>query len=111
MIFVRNSEISLGVIAGCAGLILSGLSMLNLLPYRPAFGGEPSLVVGAVLAGANIIGILGALIVGKNHILGAAIMTVVTIAVIVFGFPWQSLPAVIYIMSVVMAAVPVKPAQ
>lgn len=109
---MRKTEIYLGIIAGLAGIILAVLYMLNVLPYKTAvLDVQTVFVFGTVLIGANIIGIAGALLINRNHLLGSAVMTAVTIIVVVFGFPWQSLPAVIYIMSVVMAAVPVKPAQ
>ncbi len=106
---MRKTEIFLGIFAGFIGIILAVLFMLNILPYK--FEVSDASIFGIILAGANITGIIGALLVNKNNILGAAVMAAVTITVMIFGFPWQSLPAVIYIMSVVMAVVPVKPAQ
>lgn len=109
---MRKTEIFLGIFAGFIGIILAVLFMLNILPYKFEIPDANTVFTfGIILAGANITGIIGALLVNKNNILGAAVMAAVTITVMIFGFPWQSLPAVIYIMSVVMAVVPVKPAQ
>jgi hypothetical protein len=44
----------------------------------------------------------------KNNIAGAGLMAACLIMILIFGFPWQSLPAVVYVISVVMAVVPEK---
>lgn len=109
--YVRKTDICLGIFAGFAGIVLAALSMLEILPYNAAVSANTIYIFGIILIGANIIGIIGALLIKKNNLLGSAVMAAVTIIIMIFGFPWQSLAAVVYIMSVVMAAVPEKPAQ
>lgn len=106
---MRKTEFIFGLCAGTAGVLLAALSLLSLLPYLPEPGTADHTYAFICLA-ANIFGIFGALIVQKYNIAGAVIMAAAVIAVMLFGFPWQSLPAVLYIISVVMAAVPVKAA-
>lgn len=109
---MRKTEIGLGIAAGLSGIVLGVLSLLFILPYQSdtliPHNVQTIVPISIVLIAANTIGIVGALLVKKHHILGSVFMTIVTIAVLVLGFPWQSLPAVLYIMSVVMALVPVK---
>lgn len=113
---MRKMEIGLGVAAGIAGLLLAALSMMGVLPYsaKDVFLPHDAQNVhtyAIVLAAANALGVAGALIVKRHHVLGSLIMFAVTLTVLVFGFPWQCIPAVVYIMSVVLAMVPVKYAE
>jgi hypothetical protein len=107
---MRKTELWLGVGAGTAGVLLAVLSLFGVLPYSPqALTASSSVTLSAVVcAAANIIGIAGAVTVQRHHIMASAVMTVVMVVVLFFGFPWQSIPAVVYIMSVVLALVPVK---
>lgn len=107
---MRKTEFIFGLCAGAAGLALALLSLFSLLPYPPGLdnGGES---FSFICLGANVLGIIGALFVQKNNIFGALSMAVSMLALMFFGFPWQSLPAVLYIISIVMAAVPVKSAE
>lgn len=105
---MRKTEFIFGLLAGTAGLALSLLSLFSLLPPPPPEidnGGE---AYAYICLAANALGIIGALSVQKNNIFGALSMSVSMLALMFFGFPWQSLPAVLYIISIVMAAVPVK---
>ena len=106
---MRKTEFIFGLCAGASGLVLAALSLFSLLPHLP--GPDPLRQTYAFIClAANLFGVFGALIVQKYNIAGAAVMAASTIAVMLFGFPWQSLPAVLYIISLVMAAVPVKTA-
>jgi hypothetical protein len=110
---MRKLEIGLGVAAGTTGIILSILSMMQILPYTTEDIFLPHDAANVqtyaiVLLAANAIGVAGAVIVKWHHVLGSVTMFAVTLIVLVFGFPWQSIPAVVYVMSVVLAMVPVK---
>jgi ABC-type Fe3+ transport system permease subunit len=109
---MRKTEFIFGLCAGITGLVLAALSYFSLLPRSEivSFSANTLSVYAAVCMAANVLGIIGALLVQKHNIPGAVIMAVSLIAVLLFGFPWQSLPAVLYIISVVMATVPVKTA-
>ena len=101
---MRKTEFWLGVCAGAAGLLLAVLSLLGILTYL-----EEAVAAHAyVCIAANVVGIFGAVVVRKHNILGAAIMAAAMVTIMCFGFPWQSIPAVMYIISFVMAAVPEK---
>jgi hypothetical protein len=63
---------------------------------------------GYIQLGANALGIAGALIVMKHHIAGSVMMLLAATAAMLFGFPWQSISGVTYIMAIVLAVVPVK---
>lgn len=104
---MRKTELTLGLLAGATGLLLAVLDLLGMLGYLD--GTLASAGFSAyILLGANVVGIAGALIVLKQHVAGSAVMALATVTVMVFGFPWQSISAVIYIMAVVLAMVPVK---
>jgi hypothetical protein len=104
---MRKTEIVLGVCAGVAGLLLAVFSALSLLPYLAEYSKD--IQTGAVICMiANAAGIVGAFIVHKSNMAGAAVMAACLIVILFYGFPWQSIPAVMYVVSVVMAAVPVK---
>ncbi len=112
---LRKTEIGLGIVAGSLGIVLGLLSFFEVLPYRVdtfiPHNADTTLLVSILMVGANAIGIFGALTVHKHHVLGSAVMGFVTLAVLIIGFPWQSISAVAYIMSIVMALVPVKAIQ
>ncbi len=110
---MRKLEIGLGVAAGLTGIILSVLSLMQVLPYTESDVFLPhdaaSLqTYGIVLLAANICGVIGAIIVKWRNLLGSIVMVIVTLVVLVFGFPWLCIPAVVYVMSVMLAMVPVK---
>jgi uncharacterized membrane protein len=107
---MRRTELVLGLLAGIAGLLLALLVLLGVLGYLD--GTLASAATSSyILVGANVIGIVGALTVRRHHIAGSVTMAAVTVTILVFGFPWQSIPGVIYIISVVLAVVPVKTAK
>ena len=109
---MRKTEMIFGLCAGAAGILIGVLSLVSLLPWQEAASVYPETLkaYAVVCIAANALGALGALLVQKHNIPGAVIMAVSMLALLFFGFPWQTLPAVLYIISVVMATVPVKTA-
>lgn len=111
---MRKTELIFGICAGASGLVLAVLALFSFLPFSPdAVHGLSQSTLNTyalICVAANVLGIAGALLVQKLNIAGALIMAVSMIAIMLFGFPWQSLPAVLYIISLVMAVVPVKAA-
>jgi ABC-type Fe3+ transport system permease subunit len=107
---MRKTEFMFGLCAGIAGLALAALSYFSLLPHPEtvSYSDNTLKMYAALCMAANALGIAGALLVQKHNIPGAVFMAVSLIAILIFGFPWQSLSAVLYIISVVMATVPVK---
>ena len=101
---MRQTELWFGVVAGIAGLLLAVLSITGILPYI----GDAVRAYDVVCIAANATGIVGAIIVQRYNIAGSVIMAAVMIVVMCFGFPWQSIPAVMYIISVVLAVAPVR---
>lgn len=106
-IVMRKTEMILGIAAGAAGGIIALLSAFNILPFLPEHSRGAVYWAGICLC-ANAVGTAGAFIVPKNNIAGAGLMAACLIMILIFGFPWQSLPAVVYVISVVMAVVPEK---
>jgi hypothetical protein len=104
---MRKTEMTLGLIAGISGLLLAALSLMGITEYLPGTMAKAA-YSGYVLLGANVLGIVGALIVLKKHFAGSAAMLLATGVVLLFGFPWQSISGVVYIMAIVLAIVPVK---
>lgn len=107
---MRKTEIIFGIVAGFVGCVIAILSLLGIMPdvagrVNP-FGTLQTCAIVCIVA--NAFGIFGALAVRKHHVMGSIIMTVVLVLVLMFGFPWQSIPGVIYIVSIVLSAVPVK---
>jgi hypothetical protein len=107
---MRKTEFIFGFCAGAAGLALALLSLFSLLPY-PSVSDNSGHTYALICLAANVLGITGALFVQKSNIFGASSMAASMLALMFFGFPWQSLPAVLYIISIVMAVVPVKAAE
>jgi len=110
---MRKTEIGLGVTAGTVGIVLAVLSMLSVLPYSTKdvllpHDAASVQTYAVILLAANVLGVAGAIAVSRHHVLGSLIMLLATFVVLIFGFPWQSITAVIYIISVVLALVPVK---
>ncbi|MDD5018435.1 MAG: hypothetical protein PHO15_10080 [Eubacteriales bacterium] len=108
---MKKTEICFGVGGGLAGLIVALLSLFLLLPYSTEtiiIPPETIKIDAVVCLAANVVGITGALLVQKNNLLGSAVMSVALVVVLFFGFPWQSISAVLYIISVVMALAPDK---
>ena len=112
---MRKTEMWFGICAGGIGFALAISSFFSILPYTQAtlsLFDEATIKNYAVICmAANAVGIFGALIVQKRNIMGAIIMSSCMIVIMFFGFPWQSLSAVMYIIAVVMATVPVRIAK
>lgn len=104
---MRKTEMTLGLIASISGLLLAALSLLGVTDYLPGTLAADA-YSGYILLGANVLGLAGALIVLKRHIVGSIAMILAMAVVLLFGFPWQSISGVTYIMAVVLAVVPVK---
>ena len=92
--------------------MLAVLALLGILPFSAQTMATHSMdklaAFAVVCMAANALGILGAVMVRTHNILGAIVMAAVMVIILCFGFPWQTIPAVIYIISFVMAAVPEK---
>ncbi len=113
---MRKTEIGLGMAAGITGVVLAVLSMFSVLPYSAKDIIMPHDAVSVqtcaiILLAANVLGIAGAVVVKWHHVAGSVMMTLVMFIVLICGFPWQSVTAVLYIISVVLAMVPVKNEQ
>ena len=110
---MRKTEAWIGLCAGIIGISIAVLSLFSLLPYSAQIFKSDAGILQAyayICIAANAAGFIGALLVLKNNIAGAAIMAASMIAIMFFGFPWQSISAMLYIISLVMATVPVKTA-
>jgi len=105
---MRKLEFWIGTSAGVIGIVLAALSMAMLLPYSADTAKEIIRTYAAVCMAANAAGIVGAVLVRKHHILGSAVMAPALVVGLFFGFPWQSISAVLYIMGIVLAVVPVR---
>lgn len=110
---MRKMEIGLGISAGVVGVVLAVLSMIGILPYTTKdiimpHDAASVQTYAIILLAANALGIVGAVIVKWQHVVGSVMMLLVAFVVLTFGFPWQSITAVIYIISVVLAMVPVR---
>ena len=107
---MRKTELAFGISAAAVGLILALLSLFLLLPYSGTveYSADVIKTYAVVCIVANVIGLAGALLILKNNILGSIIMAASMIIVLFFGFPWQSISAVLYIISFIMAVVPEK---
>lgn len=97
-----------GVVAGSIGIILAVLFLLDVLPYSQFVEHTHNTTYAIICIVANAIGLGAGLLVRKRHFLASIIMAAVMVVVVCFGFPWQVIPAVMYIISVVMAVVPEK---
>lgn len=105
---MRKTEMVIGVLAGTAGVILGLLFLFELLPVSPLKPNAYNAVYAGLCIGGNVIGFVGGLLVGKRHFLGSAFMAAAMFIIMFFGFPWQMIPAVAYIVCIVLAVVPEK---
>ena len=105
----KKTEIFFGVGGSLAGLAVSALSLFSVLPYNTetmAVSPDTIALYAVICLAANAAGFAGALLVQKSNMLGSVVMSVAMVVVMMFGFPWQSIAAVLYIISVVMAMAP-----
>ena len=105
---MRKTEMVYGLFAGTLGIALGVLFLLDLLPHSQIvpYTHNPTFAIICIVA--NAVGMFGALVVTRRNMIGAFIMAGAMIAVMVFGFPWQSISAVPMTISVVLAMAPVK---
>lgn len=105
---MRKTEMVYGLFAGTLGIVLGVLFLLDLLPHSQIvpYVHKPAFAIICIVA--NVVGMVGALVVTRRNMIGAFIMAGAMIAVMVFGFPWQSISAVPLTISVVLAMAPVK---
>ncbi len=106
---MRKTEMTIGVCAGAAGIILGLLLLFDLFPISPLVSKNANADVYAYICiAANIIGLAGGIIVRKRNFIGSGLMAAVMITIIIFGFPWQMFSVTAYVVSIVLAVVPEK---
>lgn len=103
---MRKTELVFGLSAGGIGIILGLLFLLDILPHSSIITYSHRVIYASICIAANVVGVAGALVVRKRHILGSAIMAAAMVTVMIFGFPWQSIAGVSYTISVVLAVTP-----
>jgi len=101
---VRKTELWFGLVGGAAGILIAVLTLAEALPYAQQMD-RPFAVICACAGAA---GIAGALFVPKHHVVGSVIMAIALIVIIIFGFPWQSVSAVLLIISATLSLAPVR---
>jgi len=104
---MRKTELWFGLCGGAVGVAIAALSYFEVLPYVE----QPDKLSAIICACAGAVGIAGALLVPKHHVAGSVIMAVALIAVTYFGFPWQSISAVLFIISATLSLAPVRKPQ
>jgi hypothetical protein len=105
---MRKTEMVYGLFAGVLGIALGVLFLLDLLPHSQIVPYVHRPTYAIICIAANVVAIAGAIVVTKRNMIGAFIMAGAMIAVMLFGFPWQSIAAVPLTISVVLAMAPVK---
>lgn len=105
---MRKTEMVYGLFAATLGIALGVLFLLDLLPHSQIVPYVHKPIYAIICIVANMVAIAGAIVVTKRNMIGAFIMAGAMIAVMVFGFPWQSISAVPLTISVVLAMAPVK---
>jgi len=103
----RKTELWFGLCGGAVGVVIAALTYFEVLPYA----GQPDKLAAIICAAAGAVGIAGALLVPRHHVAGSVIMAIALIAVTYFGFPWQSVSAVLLIISATLALAPVREPQ
>ena len=101
---MRKTELWFGVCGGAAGILIAVLTYYGVLPLA----NEPDRLFALICAAAGAAGIAGALLVPKHHVAGSVIMAAGMVAVTYFGFPWQSVSAVLLIVSATLSLAPVR---
>lgn len=101
---MRKTELWFGICGGAAGILIAVLSLLGVLPYAPQMDKLHALICIA----AGVSSIAGALLVPRHHVAGSVIMAAGLVAVTIFGFPWQSVAAVLLIISATLSLAPVR---
>jgi len=103
----RRTEFWFGLCGGAAGVVIAALTFFEILPYV----GQMDKLAAIICAVAGAVGIVGALLIPRHHVAGSVVMAVALIAVTYFGFPWQSVSAVLLIISASLALAPVREPQ
>ncbi len=101
---MRKTELWFGICGGAASVLIAALSFFEVLPYAP----QLDKLYAFICAGAGIVSIFGALLVPGRHIAGSVIMTAGLVVITIFGFPWQSVAAVLLIISATLSLAPVR---
>jgi hypothetical protein len=104
---MRKTELWFGVCGGALGVAIAALTYFEVLPYAQ----QPDKLYAVICAAAGVTGIAGALLVPKRNVAGSVIMAVALIAVTYFSFPWQSVSAVLLIISATLSLAPVREPQ
>ncbi len=104
---MRKTELWFGLCGGIVGVAVAALTYFEVLPYA----GQPDKLAAVICAVGGVVGIFGALLVPKHHVMGSVIMAIALITVTYFGFPWQSVSAVLLIISATLALAPVREPQ
>jgi ABC-type Fe3+ transport system permease subunit len=75
---MRKTEFIFGLCAGITGLVLAALSYFSILPRSEliSYSANTLSIYAVVCIAANVLGIIGALLVQKHNIPGAVIMAV-----------------------------------
>lgn len=101
---VRKTELWFGMIGGAAAILIGALTFAEVLPYAQ----QADKLYALICIGAGAMSIAGALFVPRHHVAGSAIMAIGLVVVIIFGFPWQSVSAVLLIISATLSLAPVR---
>lgn len=105
---MRKTEMVYGSLAGVIGIVLGVLFLLDVLPHSRIVPYVHKPIYAVICIVANMVAIAGAIVVTRRNMIGAFIMAGAMVAVMMFGFPWQSVSAVPLTISVVLAMAPVK---
>ena len=100
---MRKTELWFGICGGAASVLIAALTYFEGLPYTPHLD---KLVDAMICAGAGVASIIGALLVPRHHVAGSVIMAAGLVAVTIFGFPWQSVAAVLLVVSATLSLTP-----
>jgi hypothetical protein len=101
---VRKTELWFGIIGGAVGILVAALTLAEVLPYAQ----QQDKLYALICMGAGAAGITGALFVPRHHVAGSVIMAIGLVVIIIFGFPWQSVSAVLMIISATLSLAPVR---
>ena len=105
---MRRTEMTIGILAGIAGIALGLLFLFNVFPQSSLVPDAHNVTYAYICIAANCLGLAGGILVRWKHFVGSGFMAAAMIIIMFFGFPWQVIPSVAYIVSVIMALVPEK---
>lgn len=101
----RKTELWFGICGGAAGIVIAALAWFGALP---PYAQEPDKLSAIICACCGAVGIVGAAFVPKHHLAGSVIMTAALVVITIYGFPWQSVSAVLLIISATLSLAPVR---